>query len=126
AYLQHLLDNEEQDGRFPTPENKVMAGKVRAFYADLHRKEWNDAAAWMERQVYLNIGTLLLGAAMLGVDAVPIEGIDKALLNAEFDLKAQGYSASVVLALGYHAADDVNATLPKSRLPDAQLFTHLA
>lgn len=126
AYLQHLLDNEDRDGRFPAPENKAMAGKVRTFYADLHRKEWNDAAAWMEKQVYLNMGTILLAAAILGVDAVPIEGIDKAALNAEFDLNAQGYSASVVVALGYHAADDMNAALPKSRLPEAQLFTHLA
>lgn len=125
AYLQHLLDNEEQDGRFPTPENKVMAGKVRAFYADLHRKELKDTVYWMEKQVYLNMGTILLGAAALGIDAVPIEGIDKPVLNAELGLAAQGYTAVAMVAMGYRAEDDFNAALPKSRLPQEEIFTFL-
>ncbi|WP_178861571.1 oxygen-insensitive NAD(P)H nitroreductase [Thiomicrorhabdus cannonii] len=125
VYLQHLLDNEDKDGRFPASENKLMAGKVRAFYADLHRKQWNDTPSWMEKQVYLNMGTLLLGAGALGIDAVPIEGIDKQVLNTEFGLTAQGYAAVAIVALGYRAEDDFNAALPKSRLPQEEIFTFL-
>ncbi len=123
-YLLHLLENEERDGRFPKPENKEMVKKARAFYADLHRNAL-DTQSWMEKQVYLNIGTVLLGAGMLGLDAVPIEGVDVKVLNEEFDLINQGYTAVAMVALGYRDAGDFNASLPKSRLPEEEIFTLL-
>lgn len=125
AYLQKVTDQEDADGRFPKPEAKEMALKVRGFYADLHRKEWDDVACWTQKQVYLNIGNLLLGAGMLGIDAVPIEGVDLEVLNQEFDLPNQGLTAVAVVALGFHAEDDFNAQLPKSRFSEDELFTLL-
>jgi len=124
-YLQHLLENEDKDGRFSKPENKELSDKVRTFYADLHRKELNDTQSWMEKQVYLNIGTILLGAGLLGIDAVPIEGVDIAIMNKEFGLTEKGYTAVAIIALGYRHQDDFNATLPKSRLPEEEIFTIL-
>lgn len=125
AYLQQVTDQEDADGRFPAVEAKEMALKVRGFYADLHRKEWDDVACWTQNQVYLNIGNLLLGAGMMGLDAVPIEGVDLAVLNQEFDLPSQGLTAVAVVALGFRAEDDFNAQLPKSRFSEAQLFTQI-
>lgn len=125
-YLQKITDQEDKDGRFPQADAKAMALKVRGFYADLHRKEWDDVACWTQKQVYLNIGNLLLGAGLIGVDAVPIEGVDLKMLNQEFDLTAQGLTAVAVVALGFHAEDDFNAQLPKSRLSEADLFTILS
>lgn len=124
-YLQQVTDQEAQDGRFPKPEGKELAMKVRRFYADLHRKTWQDVQCWTEKQVYLNIGNLLLGAGALGIDAVPIEGVDLQILNDEFALNEKGLIASAVVALGYHHDDDFNAKLPKSRLPAKELFTEL-
>lgn len=124
-YLQHLLDNEDRDGRFPNIEGKELGKKVRAFYADIHRVELNDTQCWMEKQVYLNLGTVLLGAGVLGIDAVPIEGVDLNVLNREFDLLEKGYTASAVVALGYRHEEDFNASLPKSRLPESEIFTVL-
>lgn len=125
AYLQKITNQEDSDGRFPKPEGKEMALNVRGFYADLHRKQRNDVMCWTQNQVYLNIGNLLLGAAALGVDAVPIEGVDIDVLNEEFNLLKLGFSAVVVVALGYRAEDDFNAALPKSRFPEAEIFTFL-
>ena len=124
-YLQQLLEQEAQDGRFPTAEVKETVAKVRAFYADLHRKQRGDVTQWLHHQVYLNIGYTLMAAAALGVDAVPIEGVDLDLLNQEFELPQQGYQAVAVIALGYQAEDDFNAQLPKSRLPETELFTEV-
>ena len=124
-YLQQITDQEEKDGRFSNPEGKAMALKVRGFYTDLHRKEWDDVRCWTEKQVYLNIGNLLLGAGALGIDAVPIEGVDLEVLNQEFDLANKGLTAVAVVALGYQAAEDFNAKLPKSRFSDDVLFTQL-
>ena len=79
----------------------------------------------MEKQVYLSAGSLLLGAATLGIDATPIEGFDQALLDAEFDLHAQGLMSTVIVSLGYRRQDDFNAALPKSRWPADQVITRL-
>jgi len=124
-YLQKVTDQEEVDGRFAKPEAKELAMKVRTFYTDLHRKDWNDVACWTQKQVYLNIGTVLLGAGILGIDAVPIEGVDLDVLNQEFDLSNQGLTAVAVVALGYRADEDANASLPKSRFPEKETFTIL-
>lgn len=125
AYIETVTDREDQDGRFPNAQAKAQAIQVRRFYADLHRKERQDTQSWMEKQVYLNMGTLLLGAGVLGLDAVPIEGVDLQLLNEELALHEQGYTAVALVALGYRAEDDFNAALPKSRLPEEALFTYL-
>lgn len=124
-YLQQVTDQEAVDNRFPQPEGKEMAMKVRRFYADLHRQEWHDVECWTQKQVYLNIGTVLLGAAALGVDAVPIEGVNFAVLNEEFALAEKGLTTVAVVALGYQAEDDFNARLPKSRFAEDELFTLL-
>lgn len=125
VFLQHLADNEDNDGRFANPEGKEMVKKVRAFYADIHRNELNDTESWMQKQVYLNMGTILLGAGVLGLDAVPIEGIDIPVLNEEFNLPKKGFTAVAMIALGYRHAEDFNASLPKSRLPENEIFTIL-
>lgn len=124
-YLQKITDQEDVDGRFPNVEGKELAMKIRGFYTDLHRKEWDDVACWTQKQVYLNIGTILLGAGTLGIDAVPIEGVDLEVLNKEFKLPQKGLTAVAVVALGYQDKDDFNAVLPKSRLPEEELFTLL-
>ena len=117
AWLERVVDQEEADGRFATPEAKAANHKGRTFFADMHRKERQDDNHWMEKQVYLNVGNFLLGIAALGLDAVPIEGFDAAVLDDEFGLTAQGFTSVVVVPVGHHSVEDFNASLPKSRLP---------
>ncbi|MGO3741656.1 oxygen-insensitive NAD(P)H nitroreductase [Kerstersia sp.] len=125
---QHLADvlaQEQKDGRFASDEARENQRKSRQSYVNLHRYEQKDEQHWMEKQVYLAAGTLLLGAAALGVDATPIEGFDFRTIDEEFGLRAQGYSSVVMVALGYHSDTDFNAQLPKSRLPQEQVITVL-
>lgn len=125
AHLAHVLDQEEKDGRFKSAEAKAGTGKGRMFYANLHREDLQDTPHWMEKQVYLALGTLLLGAGALEIDATPIEGFDRAILDRELGLREQGLTSVVLVALGYRSADDPNAALPKSRLPADEVFTFL-
>jgi nitroreductase/dihydropteridine reductase len=124
-YIAQLNDQEEADGRIADAEMKAKVLKVRTFYADLHRKDWGDIQCWMEKQVYLNMGAFLLGVGAMGLDAVPIEGVDCAVLDAEFDLNAQGFKALAVVSVGYKDPDDFNAKLPKSRWPDVKILTEV-
>lgn len=124
AHLQQVLAAEEQAGRFAgKQEAAAMAHATRVSYHDFHRFEKKDVSHWLEKQVYLNLGSLLLAAGLLDIDAVPLEGINHQVLNAEFDLNARDLTAVVAVALGYRAADDFNAGLPKARLAVDDIFT---
>lgn len=123
-YLQRLLDQEQADGRLADAKARQTQHDTRAFYVGLHR-EAGDVAAWAQKQTYLALGSLLLAAGLLGVDATPMEGFDVATLDAELGLRERGLSALVLVALGQRADSDFNAGLPKSRLPAEELFTIL-
>lgn len=123
-YLQQLLEQEARDGRFRDAEAKEMQNKARTMYVELHRRQ-QDLAPWMEKQVYLAVGGLLLGAALKGLDATPMEGIDPAAIDAALALPQQGYRCLLLVSLGYHSAQDFNAALPKSRLPAETVISML-
>ncbi len=122
-YLLKLLENEKADGRFDSQQAQDAMHKGRSFYVNKHLYDLKDAQHWMEKQIYLALGTALIGAATLDIDAVPIEGFDTNVFDAEFSLREQGYSSVVLLALGYHSESDFNANLPKSRWPEEKIFS---
>jgi nitroreductase/dihydropteridine reductase len=122
AYLDALLAQEEADGRFADPQARDTLRQVRSGYVGLHEQA-GDIAQWTEKQTYIAQGFLLLAAGLLGVDATPMEGFDAAALSEEFDLKAQKLTPVVLVSLGYHADNDFNAKLPKSRLQADVLFS---
>ena len=113
AWLERVVDQEA----------KAANHKGRTFFADLHRVELKDDHQWMAKQVYLNVGNFLLGVGAMGLDAVPIEGFDAAVLDEEFGLKEKGFTSLVVVPVGHHSVEDFNATLPKSRLPLSTIVT---
>lgn len=125
-HLFRILEQEDKDGRFAEPAFKDELHMGRTMFADIHRYDLKDAQSWMEKQVYLNMGTILLGAGSLGIDALPMEGLDAKALDEEFGLREKGYTALAIVSLGYHKETDFNAVLPKSRLPEDEIFTILA
>lgn len=127
-YLRHVLEVEDKDGRFDfdrdTLKPQMHAG--RNFFVNLHKHDYKDVQYWMDKQVYLNVGQFMLGAAALGVDARPMEGIVTKILDEEFGLRAKGYASLVVVALGYRdPKNDFNAKTPKSRLPMSEILTEV-
>lgn len=127
-YLQHVLEQEDRDGRFDADRDtfKPQMHGGRSMFVNLHKQDYKDVQHWMDKQVYLNIGQFLLGAAALGIDATPMEGVEAAVLDAEFGLREKGYSALVVVPLGYHDTElDFNAKIPKSRLPYSDILTEV-
>lgn len=122
-YMQHLLEQEDHDGRYPNDEIKQSMYGGRNMFTNIHRYELKDLQHWMEKQVYLNMGNLLLGVAALGIDAVPMEGVDMKALDQEFGLREKGLTSVAVVSLGYRKETDFNATTPKSRLPQEEILT---
>jgi nitroreductase/dihydropteridine reductase len=124
-HLDRILEQEQRDGRFKDAAAKTGQDGARRGYVNLHRFERKDLSHWMEKQLYLALGTMLLGARMLGLDATPMEGFDQAAVDKELGLREQGLSSVVLLSLGYRAETDFNAGLPKSRLAQEDVFTFL-
>lgn len=125
AHLARILAQEDQDGRFASAEAKAGQNTSRSFYANLHRSELQDAGDWMEKQLYIALGTLLLSAAALEIDACPMEGFDPTKLDESLGLTERGLRSVVLAGLGYRSDADFNAKLPKSRLAADSVFTLL-
>jgi nitroreductase/dihydropteridine reductase len=125
AHLQALLEQEQRDGRFRDAAARAGQDGTRRGYVNQHRFGDKDVAQWLEKQVYLALGTALVGAATLEIDATPMEGFDRKILDAEFGLNEQGLSGLVLVSFGYSSASDFNAGLPKSRLTQEAAFTFI-
>jgi nitroreductase len=74
-------------------------------------------AAWATRQVYIALGNLLTSAAVLGLDACPMEGINPAQYDSILGLEKEGLHTVVACPVGYRATTDKYAALVKVRFP---------
>jgi nitroreductase len=80
------------------------------------------AHEWATRQTYIALGNLMTCAALLGVDACPMEGLNPAEYDKVLGLAGSGYATVVACALGYRAATDKYAGLPKIRFEANELI----
>lgn len=124
-HLQNVLAQEEKDGRFGEGEIKEMMDKGRHFYVNKNSATPHSQFEWESRQLYIVLGQLLFAAAAIGIDSTAIEGFDDQKMDEILGLQQQGLKSVLVVSLGYRAANDSNATRPKSRLPEEQIFTRL-
>jgi nitroreductase len=81
--------------------------------------------AWARNQTYIALGNLLTSAALLGIDACPMEGFDRAQYDEILGLKAKGLASAVIATLGYRSATDKYAAAPKVRFPREQIFVRV-
>jgi nitroreductase len=81
--------------------------------------------AWARNQVYIALGNFLTSAALLGFDACPMEGFDRAQYDAILELNETGLATAVIAAIGYRLPGDKYANAPKVRFPGEQVFTRI-
>ncbi len=124
-YSEHIVNVEDEDGRYEMSEMKDETHKIRVMFANMHQYEYKDFHHWAEKQVFLNLGNFLLGVAALGLDAIAIEGVDLKTLDDVCGLRKKGYSSCFVVSVGYHKESDINKSLPKSRLPKDEILEYI-
>ncbi|MGD1089994.1 MAG: NAD(P)H-dependent oxidoreductase [Verrucomicrobiota bacterium] len=83
------------------------------------------AHEWATRQTYIALGNLMTCAAVLGVDACPMEGINPPEYDHILNLNGSGYATVVACALGYRAASDKYASLAKVRFETKELVQQI-
>jgi nitroreductase len=80
------------------------------------------AHEWATRQAYIALGNLMTCAAVLGVDACPMEGFVPAEYDRVLGLENSDYATVVCCALGYRSTNDKYAGLAKVRYPATDLI----
>jgi nitroreductase len=83
------------------------------------------AHEWATRQTYIALGNLMTCAAVLGVDACPMEGIVPAEYDRILNLNGSGYATVVACALGYRSVDDKYAKLAKVRYDTKEIVRQI-
>lgn len=84
-----------------------------------------DLNVWAAKQVYIALGNFLTCAAMLGVDACPMEGLDPKQYDTILGIDTQGYHTVCAAAAGYRDPNDPDARLPKVRFPLKDVIHHI-
>lgn len=73
---------------------------------------------WASKQAYIGLGTGLIAAAEMQIDATPMEGFDPAKFDEILRLKQKGLRSVVLLSLGYRDVErDHYVNAKKVRLP---------
>ena len=95
-----------------------------AILSKLHRMG-SSHLNWTSRQCYIALGFVLEAAALLKVDACPMEGIIPEQLDPLLGLTDSGYTSVVACALGYRSANDAYASQAKVRSENKDVIVHL-
>jgi nitroreductase len=83
------------------------------------------AHEWATRQAYIALGNLMTCAAVLGVDACPMEGLVPDEYDKLLNLTDTGYATVVACALGYRSDGDKYASLAKVRYEPKDLIQEI-
>jgi nitroreductase/dihydropteridine reductase len=126
SHLDDIAAHEHADGRFPSAELEERWRDLVKSDLEAHEYDAKDLSHWIEKQTYLALGIALMAAAELRIDAQPMEGFHRRVLDTELGLREMGYTSTFLLALGRRSPDDYLVRTPKSRLPEDRLFTDLA
>jgi nitroreductase/dihydropteridine reductase len=122
-YIASYIDMMEEQRSLENGALKELKDTLISFFST-QTPEQN--AIWSAKQAYIGLGTALIAAAELKVDATPMEGFDPNLFNEVLNLSEKGLHASVIISLGYRdSANDYLATMPKVRLPIDEFSTRI-
>ncbi len=114
-FIKHTTDLRKLPPNALTAYRGMMIGDV------VNGPRGKMAHEWAARQVYIALGNLMTCAAVLGVDACPMEGLVPAEYDKILKLHGTGYATVVACALGYRATADKYASLAKVRYPTTEL-----
>ncbi|MFA6152040.1 MAG: nitroreductase family protein [Chitinophagaceae bacterium] len=120
TYLQNIIET-----RGVTSESLVPFRNSMLRFAETSSDE--QIKNWSSNQVYISLGFAIAEAALLGVDATPMEGFDCAGMDNFLKLHEIHHTSVALLAIGYRDADnDFLANEKKIRRPLDQLVVRIS
>jgi nitroreductase len=119
AHVKHLAEVQGVSIEALAPLRDMLVGGI------VKSVDENGRDAWARNQAYIALGNLLTSAALLGIDACPMEGFDRAQYDEILGLSAKGLATAVIAAVGYRLPTDKYANAPKVRFPKEQIFARV-
>ncbi len=123
AYVDHYIARMSEVQGTPIEALQGFADVVKGFLTRMPDQAAIDA--WAAKQVYIALGQFMTCAALLDIDACPMEGINPPKYDEVLGLDKQGYGTIVVCPAGYRAADDKSAARPKVRFPLEEMVEYV-
>jgi nitroreductase len=120
AYVERYLESIATARGVTVESLAAYGGMIKGFI-----NSPGDKSEWMLKQCYIALGTLLTAAAVLGIDACPMEGFDAQAYDKILGLAEKECTAAVVCPLGYRANDDKYAEVPKVRFEASELVINV-
>ncbi len=110
AYVKQISDERGVPVEMLQGYKDMMVGFVKS-------KSKEDLQNWMQKQTYIAMGTLLSTAAMMDIDACPMEGFDKVAFDKILGLTQLGFASQTICPIGYRSSEDQTASYKKIRIP---------
>lgn len=92
-----------------------LEGYKQMMLGSLSRMDAAQAHRWAARQTYIALGFFLSAAALMGIDACPMEGFQPEKYDEILGLKQKNLGAVVIATAGYRSIEDKYAETAKSR-----------
>lgn len=80
---------------------------------------------WGQKQAYISLGQMMLSAALLEIDATPMEGFEPEAFDEILGLKEKNLRSVLVCAFGYRSEEDGNQHIAKVRKSKEDLFERI-
>jgi nitroreductase len=122
AHIEKLV---EQTAKTKGLDIASLAGFRNAMLGDLIKGPRSKVIGWWaQRQTYIAMGSFLTTAALMEIDALPMEGLDPAGYDKALGLEGSGYKTVAAIACGYRSADDKFQHAKKVRFDSADVLVY--
>lgn len=115
AYISNISKVREVEKESLKPFEGMMQGFLNSQTEDFKN-------TWAEKQAYIALSTLINTAAMLKIDATPMEGFIPERFDEILGLDMLGLTTTVIAPVGYRHSEDSFQHLKKVRKPHEELF----
>ncbi|CAE79076.1 unnamed protein product [Bdellovibrio bacteriovorus HD100] len=104
---------------------EALDGYKNMLVENLVKAQEEKIRVWSQRQTYIAMGFLLQTAALLKIDATPMEGFDPVAYDKILGLEGSGWKTVATVALGYRHQEDALQNQKKVRFTEDDLIQYI-
>lgn len=119
ATIDEFVDLMSQTRNVP---KDALSGYGDVMKGSIQRQSQEQIETWVSKQAYIALGFGLVSAAVLDIDACPMEGFSPADFDRILDINKLGLKFKVIMAVGYRSDEDKYQHLAKVRQKKEDLF----
>lgn len=120
--IEAYMKNVSETRGIPVESLKGFSDMIHGSLDGLNEEQRNN---WSKKQAYLALSTLLNTAAILKIDATPMEGFNPQQFDEILGLKELGLTTAVIAAVGYRHEEDATQHYKKVRKSNEEFFINL-